>query len=219
LQDVSSRPALPEPDAPTRRYNSTRRARQAAETREEVLAAAMRLFTTQGWAGTTVRAVAAEAGVAVETVYSGFESKKGLLRAAMDAGVVGDAEPIPFVERDEFHRLGHGSVSERIQSAVSLQASIHERTIGVWRAIMEAAGADPEIESWRCELERGRRIDFGRAMTVMFEREFDQVTLDLLWSLFGPEVYLKLTVDAGLGRADYESSLRTAIERLVATDG
>jgi AcrR family transcriptional regulator len=189
--------------------------RQAAETREEVLNAAIRLFTTLGWAGTTVRAIASEAGVAVETVYSGFESKKGLLRAAMGAGVVGDAAPIPFVGREEFQQLGQGSISERIRSGVALQASIHERTIGVWRAIMEAAGADPEIETWRLELERGRRLDFGRSMTLMFDREFDPVALDLLWSLFGPEVYLKLTVDAGLDRAGYESCLRTAIERLV----
>ena len=80
---------------------------------------------------------------------------------------------------------------------------------------MEAAGADPEIEAWRLELERGRRIDFGRSMSLMFDREFDPVTLDLLWSLSGPEVYLKLTVDAGLDRAGYESSLRIAIERLL----
>jgi hypothetical protein len=108
-------------------------------------------------------------------------------------------------------------VPERIRSGVTLQATIHERTVGVWRAIMEAAGADPEIETWRRELERGRRLDFGRAVTVMFDREFDALTLDLLWSLFGPEVYLKLTVDGGLSRADYESCLGAAVERLAAT--
>src|SRR5690554_2448277 len=88
-----------------RPYNSTRRARQAAQTRADVLAAAMALFAEQGWAGTTLAAIADEAGVSVETIYNGFGSKKALLREAFDVAVVGDAEPIPLAERPEFAAL------------------------------------------------------------------------------------------------------------------
>jgi len=64
------------------------RARQAAETRRTVLSAATRLFIERGWAATTLAAVAAEAGTAVETVYSAFGSKSGLLIAAIDVAIV-----------------------------------------------------------------------------------------------------------------------------------
>ncbi|MGH9133320.1 MAG: TetR/AcrR family transcriptional regulator, partial [Ilumatobacteraceae bacterium] len=75
---------------PTRRpYRSTRRKQQAARTRSDVLAAAVRLFAEHGWSGSTLAAIAREADVAVETVYGAFGSKKGLLRAAMDVAVVG----------------------------------------------------------------------------------------------------------------------------------
>ena len=47
--------------ANTRRYSSTRRARQAAQTRADVLLAAVRLFGRSGWACTTLAAIAAEA--------------------------------------------------------------------------------------------------------------------------------------------------------------
>ncbi len=189
---------------------------QAAQTREDVLGAAIRLFTTSGWAGTTVSDIASEAGVAVETIYSGFGSKKGLLRAAMDVAIVGDAEPVPFVERDEFLRLGRGKVADRLRAAVGVVTDIHERSAGVLRAIMEASGTDPEVDHWRIELERARRVDVERSTTLMLDRQLDARTLDLLWVLLGPEVYLKLTVDAGLSRADYEAYILDGFERLIA---
>jgi len=215
MQAMSPRAAST--DAPRRRYNSTRRSLQAAQTRSDVAAAAIRLFTTSGWAGTTVAAVAAEAGVSAETVYGGFGSKKGLLRAAMDVGVVGDAEPVPFVERDEFRRLGRGSVATRLRAGVAVQAEVHERSAGVWRAIMEAATADPEIEGWRIEFERSRRVDLERSLALILDRDLDDRTVDLLWVLLGPEVYLKLTSDAAYGRAEYEAFVLGAVTRLVGT--
>ncbi|HEY7007461.1 MAG TPA: TetR family transcriptional regulator, partial [Jatrophihabitantaceae bacterium] len=74
----------------TRTYSSDRRRRQAEQTRADVLRAAVTLFSTSGWSATTLAAIAAEAGVAVETVYSGFGSKKNLLREAIDVSIVGD---------------------------------------------------------------------------------------------------------------------------------
>ena len=85
------------------------RARQAAETRQTVLCAATRLFIERGWAATTLAAVAAEAGTAVETFYSAFGSKSGLLIAAIDVAIVGDDDETPLVDRPEFTTLGAGS--------------------------------------------------------------------------------------------------------------
>ena len=59
---------------PVRPYSSKRRAQQAAQTRQDVVDAAVGLFTTAGWTGTTLAALAGRAGVAVETVYAGFGS-------------------------------------------------------------------------------------------------------------------------------------------------
>src|SRR3954466_6982333 len=88
-----------------RQYSSSLRARQAADTKAQVLAAAAELFEETGWSGTTVAAIAKRAGVAVETVYSGVGSKKQVLRAVLDYAVVGDADPVPLVERDVFAAL------------------------------------------------------------------------------------------------------------------
>ncbi|MGP3936284.1 TetR/AcrR family transcriptional regulator [Nonomuraea sp. KM88] len=68
-----------------RRYNSLRRVAQAKQTRAEIADAARRLFLSQGWAATTVRDVAREAGVAVPTVYAAYQNKAGLVWALADA--------------------------------------------------------------------------------------------------------------------------------------
>ena len=78
---------------PKRRYNSPRRQEQAAATRRSILdAAAQRLFERQGYAATTMEAIATEAGVALKTVYVVFETKSGLLRALWDLRLKGDED-------------------------------------------------------------------------------------------------------------------------------
>src|ERR671937_2719513 len=83
----------------SRRYESPRRRAQAAATRREILEAAQRLFERQGYAATTMAAIAAEAGVALKTVYVAFETKSGLLRALWHLRLRGDEEDVPVGER------------------------------------------------------------------------------------------------------------------------
>src|SRR5215471_16625660 len=85
---------------PRRAYNSPRRREQAAGTRREILGAAQRLFEKQGYAATTMAAIAAEAGVALKTVYVAFETKSGVLRALWHLLLRGDEADVPIGERD-----------------------------------------------------------------------------------------------------------------------
>src|SRR5512137_1752617 len=65
--------------------HGSHRQRQAQATREQILAAARELFQAQGYAPTTIAAVAGRAGVGVSTVYAVFESKRGILRALRES--------------------------------------------------------------------------------------------------------------------------------------
>jgi len=198
----------------TRAYNSTRRSRQAAQTREEIVTAAIAGFGETGWTGTTLAAIAERAGVAVETIYSGFGSKKGLLHAAMDVAVVGDVEEVPLADRPESLRLGEGTLDERLRAAAELIADIHERSIGVWRALVEAARADEELERLRVELEGRRRDEISSSIERILGRNISGRILDLLWAIFGTEVYAKLVIDAHMSRADYEACMIDALAAL-----
>src|SRR3954447_4861926 len=89
----------------SRPYNSPRRAEQAAATRRDILAAAQRLFERQGYAATTMAAVATEARVALKTVYLAFETKSGLLRALWHLLLRGDEEESPVGERHWYREV------------------------------------------------------------------------------------------------------------------
>lgn len=179
---------------------------QAAQTRQDVLAAAAELFATAGWSGTTLTALASRAGVAVETVYAGLGSKKQVLRAVLDgsAPVEPDDPPGPRTTKEQ-----------RLCAATAAVADAHERSAGVWRALLEAASGDGEVEGWRVELERRRRGDVAGTLERVFGTAPDPLVVDLVWALLGPDVWLRLVVDAGWSREEYESSVADAVARLV----
>src|SRR3977135_1421570 len=89
----------------TRSYESPRRREQAAATRRAILSAAQRLFERQGYAATTMAAIADDARVALKTVYVAFETKSGLLRALWHLLLRGDQEDVPVGERDWYREV------------------------------------------------------------------------------------------------------------------
>ena len=198
-----------------RSYDSSRRKRQAEQTRADVLLAAMQLFNERGWAETTLADVAEAAGVAVETIYSGFRSKKQLVRDAFEAALVGDAEAVPLAERDRFRRLGEGTRAERLQAAMDFLADSYERSAGVWRALGDAAAGDDELEAWMLEANHRQRLDTVRGLETIFERPMTGPMVDVIWMLYGPETYWKLVHVLGLSRAELQATLTEATLRLL----
>jgi AcrR family transcriptional regulator len=82
-----------------RGYVSAARTQQARQTRRRVIDAATRLFVAQGYASTTIRAIAAEAGVSIPTVELICGTKAQLLHVVLDVAIAGDDEPIPVLSR------------------------------------------------------------------------------------------------------------------------
>jgi AcrR family transcriptional regulator len=195
----------------TRTYSSDRRRRQAAQTRADVLNAAVKLFSETGWAGTTLAAIAAEAGVAVETVYSGFGSKKNLLREALDVSIVGDTLPVPLADRPEYLRLGEGSRAQRARAGARLHRLTMERSARLWQTAREAAAADAEIAGWCREMEQARREQHSDGLQLMLGEPVDGRQLDLIWGLLSNEMYLKLTDERGWTARVYEQWIARAV--------
>jgi len=206
----------PPASASTRRYTSARRAKQAAQTRADVLLAAVRLFGRNGWAGTTLAAIAAEAGVAVETIYTGFSSKKALLRAAMDVAIVGDAEPVPWLEREEIRRLRQLPLEERAAAGMRLVGQMYsDRVTGVWSAMLEAAAGDKEVAAWCAEIEKGRHETVREFCEIIFQRPVSEQVLDALWILTSPDAYTKLATQRGWSRGMWENTMTEVFRRLI----
>jgi TetR/AcrR family transcriptional regulator, regulator of autoinduction and epiphytic fitness len=142
-----------------RRYDSTLRQAQAASTRAAILAAAGKLFVDPGYAASTLSSVAKEAGVAVQTVYSIFATKRQLLSDLVDVTIAGDDEPIALADRPfvaEIRQI-HDPRAKLARFAAHL-ADVHAREADVMIALAGAATADVDAAAiWRKNLEERRR--------------------------------------------------------------
>ena len=84
----------PDPGVKTRRYDTSRRRAEAARTHARVLEVAEQLLLSDGYAVTSVAAVATAAGVSTELIYKTFGGKAGLVREIQRRGLLG-AGPVP----------------------------------------------------------------------------------------------------------------------------
>src|SRR4051794_33252175 len=130
-------------------YNSPLRAEQAHRTRAAVLDAAGRCFLEKGYAATTMKDVAARAGVSVQTVF-GQGSKASLLLACVDRAVVGDDEDLPLAQRELFVRPVQ--IPDRPGKLAALRELVLHfvpTSVPVLRVFAAAAAGDAEIaEAW-----------------------------------------------------------------------
>jgi AcrR family transcriptional regulator len=198
-----------------RRYHSPLREQRAKQTREAVLAAATRLFTTQGWAATGMRDIAREAGTATETLYSYFPSKTALLQAVIDIAVVGDEAPVPLAERPEFTALAEGSRAERIAASARLVTDIQVRTAGLAKLLREAAYGDETIAEMLDATRARQRVDTEGALRLVLRRDPEAREIDSVWAVVSIEVFLLLVEVRGWSVQEYESWLTETLDRLV----
>jgi AcrR family transcriptional regulator len=122
---------------PRRAYRSPLRADQALQTRRRVLESALELFVDRGYAGTTVAAVADNAGVSPETIYLSLGGKRGLLEGVMD--ITG-----PHSSMDDDDKWWHmvaqlSGASERLDKMVEYSCRILARTRPIHPIIRGAA--------------------------------------------------------------------------------
>jgi len=96
-----------------RKYDSSRRKEQARQTRLQITEAARTLFVERGYAGATIEAIAEQAGVAQETVYAIFGSKRKILSFLLDISVGGDDQPVRILDRLEPQTVLHDTNPSR----------------------------------------------------------------------------------------------------------
>ena len=129
-----------------RSYNSPRRREQAASTRTAILDAAQRLFEQEGFASTSMAAIAAEAGVAVKTLYLAFESKPGLLRALWNARLRGDEGELPVGDRAWFREvLAEPDPERQLRLNARNSRVVKERAGRLMEVIRDSAALDPDV--------------------------------------------------------------------------
>ncbi|MEJ2889071.1 TetR/AcrR family transcriptional regulator [Actinomycetospora aeridis] len=200
----------------------TRREQQAAETRDRIVGAATELFGDPGYAATTITAIADRADVAVETVYSRFRNKAGVLNAVLEPAVVGNDQGLDILELPAIAVIRDcADHREQVRLLAEFSRTLLERTAPVQHILALAAAVDPGA----AELQRRDRAR---------RREVQAVYIDMLLArgpiragltaeqagatysaMANPSTFALLTVEHGWSADDFQAWLTDSLTRLL----
>jgi AcrR family transcriptional regulator len=177
-----------------RPYDASRRQEQAQRNRDAIIEAAERRFLGDGYAATTVAAIAADAGVSDHTIYKSFGGKPGLIRAIRARALEGRG-PVPAEQRSDQLQADEHDPRQIITGWGALTAEVAPLVAPILLLIRDAATTDPEVRELLEELDADRH----RRMTDNARRlheaghlrpdiSLDQAA-DVLWTYSAPELY------------------------------
>ena len=189
---------------------SSYRQEQAAATRDRIAEAARRLFADLGYGSTSIEAIAAEAGVAVRTVYAAFGAKREILsricerwlekaKARERAGAV-LAEPDP---------------DRRLAGAASWLTELYATDFEVVMIFEAATDESPETR----ELLRAKLAGRNEVMDAMIASLEDHLAVPLpeaqavYRALAASGVYRELVYESGWTPQQFQRWLADALHR------
>jgi AcrR family transcriptional regulator len=201
-------------NSPRRRYHSPGREEQAARTRLRILAGARLRFERDGYAATSMAAIATEAGVSLKTVYLAFETKAGLLRALWHLLLRGERDDVPVGEQAWFREvLEEPDPSRQVELNARNSLVVKRRAGRLLEVIRDAASSDPEIlalwERIQTEFHANQRtvVDSLAAARALRDGLDTGTAADVLWALNHPTLYQLLARDRGWSPERYEDWL------------
>ena len=204
---------------PRRPYRSERRREQAEQTRSRALEAAARLFQERGYEGTSIAAIAEEAGISPETVYAGFGTKRALLGELVERAVRGDdPKPVPeqagpralaaATDQREQLRLFAADIARRLERAGPLVA-----------VVAGAARSEPELADLLARLHDTRRRNLAALVDALAANGPLALppaeALDTVWALTSPELHQLLVRVRGWKRGRYAEWLAETLAQLL----
>lgn len=198
-----------------RQYNSSLRAKRAAETRDRIQRATRKLIGRNGFAETTVGQIADEAGVAAQTVYATFGSKAGIVGSLL-AHLEEEARLPEMIASLEAEQNPHAQL--RIFTAWIRR--LYGMSIDIFSAVIQSQ-SQPEMSAIRqngdanrlrgCRLLAGTWAEAG----VLPENTDPESVASHIWLTTSLEAYIACTETLGWNPDQYEDWLNTSLEKQV----
>jgi AcrR family transcriptional regulator len=212
---------MTKPKSTKREYDSTNRQAQADETRRRILEAARRQFMERGYAGATAESIAAEAGVAAQTIYAIFKNKKKLLIHLMNVSPsTGVEDYTPMSERPSVQAVSQEQDQHRqLQMFAQVVANNLDQVAAVSEVIVEAAKTDPDFDRILKKLNKQRLEHMTLAVQQIaangpFRGKMEEAyARDTIWTLTSPEVFLLLKRDRCWSKEEYAEWLADMLTR------
>jgi AcrR family transcriptional regulator len=208
--------------AAVRSYRSPRREAHARQTRARIIAAAARRFLVHGYSATTMRAVAADAGVALPTVELAFRTKARLLKAVIDVAIAGDGEHTAMLDRQWAAQAESTADPAGFLEAFSRQLTTSAgRAAGLTAVALESAPVDQDIAAIAVQLKSQRQVmaawlvDGLLVRTAMRDGTSRGEAVDIVWMLMDPVIFCRLTEDRHWSPDQFRRWFTDAVTRLL----
>jgi AcrR family transcriptional regulator len=190
----------------------THRQRQALATQALIVDTARRLFLEQGYHTTTIEMIAAEAGVAVSTIYAIFRNKRGILQAMREAWHQESGQRDIYAQARE-----ESDPQKRLALAAHATRRQWETGAALTRIYNAAASADPEAAAELALALEGRR----KGLTVFIEEMVPDLrpeleakrAAEIFLALTMAEIYDTLVRQRGWTPDEYETWLTTLLRQ------
>ncbi|MDQ6857673.1 MAG: TetR/AcrR family transcriptional regulator [Chloroflexota bacterium] len=184
---------------PGRRTAAVTRRARADATRQRIVTAAADLFRENGYAATTMAAIARRSRVAVQTVYFTFHTKTALLAAVANQAITGGTAVAPEQAAWVQSVLAERDGARRIALVVEATAQIAPRMLPIADAWHAAIAADPSAATeYRARLVARRqflrRVIEQTQTSGQLKLKLDpERAADILFAMTTPESYASLT--------------------------
>jgi TetR/AcrR family transcriptional regulator of autoinduction and epiphytic fitness len=205
-----------------RRYSSSHREAQARRTRRQIVDAAAKLFLANGYAGTTIRGIAAQANISVPTVESLFGTKARVLKAAIDVAIAGDDESVAVLDRDWTDTARQAPTAEEFLSITAgVIGPAQARSAGLVLAVLEGSATDAELAQLATEMITQRAKTAKWLVDVLIKKaplreglSIDDAA-DTMWILMDPAVFDRLIRHRKWSQQHYERWFAESVGRLL----
>lgn len=198
------------------------RAARVADTEERILAAARSLFLRDGYAATTLTAVADAARVGHRTVYVRFGTKAALLKRVVDVAVAGDTRPIAVTGRDWFQAsLTAPTLPERVAAYARGASGLMARAGDLIAIAWQAEPTEPVIAAAGRAAREATRDAVGLFCTRLRDDGLIAPTCDITWLadtaslLTQAQTWLLGRDTLGWSSEQYSQWLATTLSRLI----
>lgn len=195
-----------------KRQQVSLRLQRAQVTQDRIAQAARRLFARHGYGATTLKEIADEAGVAVQTVYAVYGSKAGIL-ARLRQQVVRQPEAARLYEE----ALKEPARNRKLELFARSIRYRWEYGHDIVTTHQQAAASDPEL---RREVEKvldTRRSGIERLARSLAKGEEAARVAAVIDALTLPESYHELTQVHGWSPDQFEAWLAEALTAMVRT--
>jgi AcrR family transcriptional regulator len=167
-------------------------------------------FVRDGYASTTIAAIAEEADVAVQTVYAVFGTKRALLTELLAVRVVGDEDTPALRNRDEWRAIEQESdPHQQLALLAALATQIGSRIADLYQVTAAAAASDPDIAEMYRNQERARYNDqrrLARSLTrkgALRDGVSETQATDIMWTVANPHTHHALISERGWTQDQY----------------